>query len=87
MIFFFSGSESFRSPTCYSLRNESEKDLPPHELQSLYQVLSEDITSFDTVILFTFLVSLNLRRLYIKGWLIEFNYMDGIAFIVGSNFI
>lgn len=39
LLGFFSGSESFRAPTCYSMGNESERDLPPYELQSLYQVL------------------------------------------------
>ena len=36
----FSGPESFREPTCNSNRNESQSDVPPHQLRSLYKVCS-----------------------------------------------
>lgn len=51
LLGFFSGSESFRAPTCYSMGNESERDLPPYELQSLYQELSGIPPLFDRLIL------------------------------------
>ncbi|XP_023003513.1 GPI ethanolamine phosphate transferase 2 isoform X1 [Cucurbita maxima] len=46
-----SGSESFRAPMCYANQNESERDLPPHELQSLYQELSGIPPLYDQLIL------------------------------------
>lgn len=47
----------------------------------------QDITSFEIVTLFTFWWRLKLCRLYIKGWLIEFQYMDEVTCKVGSNFM
>lgn len=46
-----SGPESFRAPTCNSIRNESERDLPPHQLRSLYKELSGIPPAFDRLIL------------------------------------
>jgi hypothetical protein len=34
-----SGPESFRAPTCNSVHNQSERDLPPDQLKALYEVL------------------------------------------------
>ncbi|PRQ48491.1 putative Type I phosphodiesterase/nucleotide pyrophosphatase/phosphate transferase [Rosa chinensis] len=46
-----SGAESFRAPTCNSIRNESLNDLPPHHLTSLYKDLSGIPPAFDRLIL------------------------------------
>ncbi|KAM5577067.1 GPI ethanolamine phosphate transferase 2 [Rosa sericea] len=46
-----SGAESFRAPTCNSIRNESQSDLPPHHLRSLYKELSGIPPAFDRLIL------------------------------------
>lgn len=34
-----SGPESFFAPTCNSVRNQSQSDLPPDQLKALYEVL------------------------------------------------
>lgn len=34
-----SGPESFRPPTCNSVHDQSERDLPPDQLKALYEVL------------------------------------------------
>lgn len=34
-----SGPESFQAPKCNSIQNETERDLHPHQLGSLYKVL------------------------------------------------
>lgn len=45
-----SGPESFYAPTCNSsVPNQSERDLPPHQLRALYQKLS-GISPFDRLI-------------------------------------
>ncbi|KAM1091589.1 hypothetical protein FF1_019057 [Malus domestica] len=46
-----SGSESFRAPQCDLVRNESESDLHPHQLRSLYKELSGMPPAFDQLIL------------------------------------
>ncbi|GMY12101.1 GPI ethanolamine phosphate transferase 2 isoform X2 [Fagus crenata] len=46
----FSGPESFRAPTCNSVHNQSERDLPPDQLKSLYQEQS-GIPPFDRLVL------------------------------------
>ncbi|KAK7832560.1 gpi ethanolamine phosphate transferase 2 [Quercus suber] len=33
-----SGAESFRAPTCTPVHNQTDSDLPPHNLKSLYEV-------------------------------------------------
>nr|XP_011457654.1 PREDICTED: GPI ethanolamine phosphate transferase 2 [Fragaria vesca subsp. vesca] len=46
-----SGPESFEEPTCNSNRNESQSDVPPHQLRSLYKELSGIPPAFDRLIL------------------------------------
>ncbi|KAF3963252.1 hypothetical protein CMV_012337 [Castanea mollissima] len=45
-----SGAESFRPPTCTPLHNQTDSDLPPHNLKSLYKELS-GIAPFDRLVL------------------------------------
>ncbi|XP_050292158.1 GPI ethanolamine phosphate transferase 2 isoform X3 [Quercus robur] len=45
-----SGAESFRAPTCTPVHNQTDSDLPPHNLKSLYEELS-GIAPFDRLVL------------------------------------
>ncbi|KAF8404704.1 hypothetical protein HHK36_009592 [Tetracentron sinense] len=46
-----SGPESYRSPGCHSLEDLHSRNLPPDQLRSLYQEISEIPPSFDRLIL------------------------------------
>ncbi|CAL9001848.1 unnamed protein product [Prunus brigantina] len=46
-----SGPESFQAPKCNSIQNETERDLHPHQLGSLYKELSGMPPAFDRLIL------------------------------------
>ncbi|BBH05770.1 Alkaline-phosphatase-like family protein [Prunus dulcis] len=46
-----SGPESFQAPKCNSIQNETERDLHPHHLGSLYKELSGMPPAFDRLIL------------------------------------